>query len=210
VVKITPRPRFYPRGRTPGTIWIGGWVDLRAGLNTEARGNIICLCIAEDYTYCNSKFVYFMRFQALTAASMKLTAFWSIAPCGLVEIDRRFRDAYCLRHQGYHGGSKHLWNVGLLQRDYTSQYPRNCHVCVLFLPCGCGVLMKCGVALYRLQNFKGQCKQWVEVCDYYCIYWLRFRMILISKAHNLYIFSSDRPLPSKHRLSSDEFFSDNK
>jgi hypothetical protein len=26
---------LYPRGRTPGTHWIGGWVGLRAGLDTE-------------------------------------------------------------------------------------------------------------------------------------------------------------------------------
>jgi hypothetical protein len=41
----------------------------------------------------------FMRLQILTAASMTLTAFWDIPPCSLVEIDRRFRGAYCLHHQ---------------------------------------------------------------------------------------------------------------
>jgi hypothetical protein len=39
VVRVTPRPRF-----PPGTHWIGGWVGLRAGLDTEARGKILCLC----------------------------------------------------------------------------------------------------------------------------------------------------------------------
>jgi hypothetical protein len=39
----------------------------------------------------------FVRFQVLTAASMKI-AFWDIASCSLVEVDRRFRDAYCLHH----------------------------------------------------------------------------------------------------------------
>jgi hypothetical protein len=34
-----------------------------------------------------------MRFQVLTAASMKMTVFWDFAPCSLVEIDRRFRGA---------------------------------------------------------------------------------------------------------------------
>jgi hypothetical protein len=29
-----------------------------------------------------------------------MTAFWDIAPCSLVEVDRRFRSAYCLHHQG--------------------------------------------------------------------------------------------------------------
>jgi hypothetical protein len=34
MVSVTPRQRF-----APGTHWIGGWVRLRAGLDTEARGN---------------------------------------------------------------------------------------------------------------------------------------------------------------------------
>jgi hypothetical protein len=29
---------LYPRGKDPGTHWTGGWVGLRAGLDTEARG----------------------------------------------------------------------------------------------------------------------------------------------------------------------------
>jgi hypothetical protein len=30
---------------------------------------------------------------------MKMTAYWDIAPCSLVEVDRRFRGAYSLYHQ---------------------------------------------------------------------------------------------------------------
>jgi hypothetical protein len=41
-----------------------------------------------------------MRFQVLTAASMKMTVFWDVTPCCLVETDRRFRGSFCLRHQG--------------------------------------------------------------------------------------------------------------
>jgi hypothetical protein len=37
--RVKPRPRF-----TPGTHWTGGWVGTRAGLYTEARGKILCLC----------------------------------------------------------------------------------------------------------------------------------------------------------------------
>jgi hypothetical protein len=44
VVSVTPRPRFYPRGKAPGTHCTGGWVGPRAGLDTEARGKIICPC----------------------------------------------------------------------------------------------------------------------------------------------------------------------
>jgi hypothetical protein len=39
---------LYPLGRTHGTHWIGGWVGPRAGLDTQARGKIHCLC--RDWT----------------------------------------------------------------------------------------------------------------------------------------------------------------
>jgi hypothetical protein len=44
VVSVTPRPRFTPGERTPGTHWIGGWVGLRAGLDAGARRIILCPC----------------------------------------------------------------------------------------------------------------------------------------------------------------------
>jgi hypothetical protein len=37
--------------------------------------------------------------QVFAVVSVKMTAFWNVAPCSLVEIDRRFRGAYCLHHQ---------------------------------------------------------------------------------------------------------------
>jgi hypothetical protein len=36
-----PRPRF-TSGMDPRTHWIGGWVGLRADMNTEPRGKILC------------------------------------------------------------------------------------------------------------------------------------------------------------------------
>jgi hypothetical protein len=33
---------LYPRGKTPGTHWTGGWVGLRAGLDAETRIKILC------------------------------------------------------------------------------------------------------------------------------------------------------------------------
>jgi hypothetical protein len=76
--------------------------------------------------------IYLVRFQVLTAASMKIV-FCDIARCSL-EVNRRFRSAYYLYHQndsddvqmGFHinrpndGFSTHLWNGGVLQRDYTA------------------------------------------------------------------------------------------
>jgi hypothetical protein len=56
----------------------------------------------------------YVRFQVLTAASTKVTVFWDVAPCSLVEIDRGFRGVYRLHHhrsdddQGDDGGSRHL------------------------------------------------------------------------------------------------------
>jgi hypothetical protein len=38
MVSVTPRPRFSPEERIPGTHCTGGWVGPRAGLDTEARG----------------------------------------------------------------------------------------------------------------------------------------------------------------------------
>jgi hypothetical protein len=43
------------------------------------------------------------------AASMKMTDLWDVAQRIFLEVDRRFRCAYCLLHQGPDvGGSKHL------------------------------------------------------------------------------------------------------
>jgi hypothetical protein len=50
----------------------------------------------------------FVGFQVLKAASVKMLAFWDIAPCSLVIVDRRFKGAYCLRRQGDGGSSTHL------------------------------------------------------------------------------------------------------
>jgi hypothetical protein len=44
VVNVMPRPRFAPGESTPGTHWVGGRVDHIAGLDTEAREKIFCLC----------------------------------------------------------------------------------------------------------------------------------------------------------------------
>jgi hypothetical protein len=41
-----------------------------------------------------------LRSEVLTATSMKMAVFWDVAPCSLVDTDRRFRGAYCLHHQG--------------------------------------------------------------------------------------------------------------
>jgi hypothetical protein len=55
---------------------------------------------------------------------MKMAVFWDVAPCSRVDVYRRFRGVCCLYHQGNHGGSKHLWNVGKVLPDYAAQFLR--------------------------------------------------------------------------------------
>jgi hypothetical protein len=40
--------RALPPERTPGTHWIGRWVDLRTGLDAEATEKILCICKGSD------------------------------------------------------------------------------------------------------------------------------------------------------------------
>jgi cephalosporin hydroxylase len=58
-----------------------------------------------------------VRFQVLKA--VKITAFWNIAPCTVVEVGRRFGGSYCLYHQSDGGGGKHLCNASQLLQDYA-------------------------------------------------------------------------------------------
>jgi hypothetical protein len=55
---------------------------------------------------------------------LKMTVFWDVAPCSLVEFYRRFRGACCLQYRPDDGGSKHIWNVGKRLPDYAAQQPR--------------------------------------------------------------------------------------
>jgi hypothetical protein len=64
-----------------------------------------------------------VRSQVLTAARMKMRAFWDIALYSLVGVDWHFRGVYCLHHQGDDGASMNLWIFGLLW-DYMVLYPR--------------------------------------------------------------------------------------
>jgi hypothetical protein len=51
-----------------------------------------------------------MIFQILTAASMKITAFWNVAPCSLAEVTDVLEvlAASIILHRPDDGGSKHL------------------------------------------------------------------------------------------------------
>jgi hypothetical protein len=59
VVSVTPRPRFTPGKGPPGTHRIRGWVGLRTGLDTEARGKIL------HFGTDNLLLEYFLQLEAL-------------------------------------------------------------------------------------------------------------------------------------------------
>jgi hypothetical protein len=42
----------------------------------------------------------FVACSGTALASLQVKAFWDIGPCGLVEVDRNVRGAYCLHHHG--------------------------------------------------------------------------------------------------------------
>jgi hypothetical protein len=56
---------------------------------------------------------------------MKMIAFWDVVLPSHVEVDRRFKGAYCLHHHHLPDdeGSTYLLNVGQLKRDYTVLHP---------------------------------------------------------------------------------------
>jgi hypothetical protein len=67
-----------------------------------------CRLACYTFSWASFNHVFFVRFRALVATNMKMTAFWDVALCSFVDVDRRFRGAYCLHHQGDDGGSTHL------------------------------------------------------------------------------------------------------
>jgi hypothetical protein len=52
----------------------------------------------------------------------KFTALWDIAPCSLVEVDRRFRGAYCLLTRQYTGLFKMIHPIS---NDYILEVYKN-------------------------------------------------------------------------------------
>jgi hypothetical protein len=52
-----------------------------------------------------------VRFQVLTATSMKMAVYWNVSPCSLVEAYRRFTGACCLHHcPAQHTEDTHIQN----------------------------------------------------------------------------------------------------
>jgi hypothetical protein len=60
---------------------------------------------------------------------MKIIAVWGIAPCSLIEVDRHFRGAYCLNHQGdERWGNDPLQNMYLHRAVQHRKALTNIHV----------------------------------------------------------------------------------
>jgi hypothetical protein len=62
-----------------------------------------------------------MRFQVLTAASMKFKVFWDVLPCSQIDVDRRFRGACCLHHQGAERTSETSIDIDLTTWQYIPE-----------------------------------------------------------------------------------------
>jgi hypothetical protein len=53
-------------------------------------------------------------------AKLKISAFLDVASCSLVEVDWRFRCAYCVNHPGAgDGGGTQLWNVAVKTYNFS-------------------------------------------------------------------------------------------
>jgi hypothetical protein len=75
-----------------------------AGLWDEIR-TIYFLIMAQEvcfalWSWATAALILGMRFQVLTGAIMKVTVFWYVEPCSLIEMYRSSRGAYCLHHEG--------------------------------------------------------------------------------------------------------------
>jgi hypothetical protein len=56
----------------------------------------------------NENLLHSVGFEVLTAVSTKMTVFWVVAPCCLVEVYERFRGPCCLHHRPDDGDGKDL------------------------------------------------------------------------------------------------------
>jgi hypothetical protein len=90
--------------------------------------SVIIYCL--KYTFFTRDFLKLYRNNKITSTifpSWTLTwrlLFLNVAPCSLVEIDRRFRWTYCLHHRPDDGGYKYFWNSCEFLRYYTAQHSR--------------------------------------------------------------------------------------
>jgi hypothetical protein len=99
-------------------------------MEVEGMTSMLVSCIV---TLCGLAGRY-VRFEVLTAASMKISVFWDVAPCSLV-VCQRFRGACCLHRQG--DASTSETSVNFYQTTRRN-IPEDRHLlvcrCVFFFP----------------------------------------------------------------------------
>jgi hypothetical protein len=130
-------------------------------------------------------------FEILTVASIKMSVFWVVVPCSLVEVKRRFRGTCRLHHYcPDDGGSKHLRNIGKLLPDYMALQPRRHSFsswnpthswCLDFIPAAIPFRLSLDVTfqtceqnawntwafmfLMSIKNNSASVMEWFELCD---------------------------------------------
>jgi hypothetical protein len=137
--KGPPVPIGQEAGWAPEPVW------------TQDRGKIHCSCrgsnpdrpvvqstILPELTRLLIYLAYYKLLWDFRFSRRRVTAVWDRTPCNQVEVDQRFRSAYCLHHQGDYspdedGGSTHIWKVGTLRGDYTGLCPRSSHLIGLLI-----------------------------------------------------------------------------
>jgi hypothetical protein len=63
-----------------------------------------------------------LGFCVKTRNIMFRVVFWDILPCKMI-VDRRFRGAYCLHHQGWVNNNQYMtWNVYQIERIISNKY----------------------------------------------------------------------------------------
>jgi hypothetical protein len=131
------------------TIWIRSLPKWELIINSvPQRNHNTCPLHTKTNRLTLFKEIIVVRFQVLTAMSMKSTAFWDTGPCSLVEVYRRFRSA-CIGTDD--GGSTHLRNVGILQRGYTVLYARRLSSSKIIVACSENHTKS--IEKYKTQNY---------------------------------------------------------
>jgi hypothetical protein len=102
-----------------------------------------------------------VRYQILTAASVKISVFWDVAPCSLAEVYRCFRGACCLHHQVYNPpDDRGMMTKFLLGTVYRPCISRTVTVQRCYLGVG---NTKCIIRSFRLTKYKSNCSAYVKI-----------------------------------------------
>lgn len=57
---------------------------------------LVCICFFRMW---QEMTLMKVRFQFVTTVTLKITIFWNVTPCSLVEVGQRFRGSYCFHRQ---------------------------------------------------------------------------------------------------------------